>query len=131
MKKQKREEYLDRCQEILDEPDRYKRWRMAADLAREINSKVKREQDKQAKAMEKVRKLKLYNQGPKGKAGLKFSLSIPNMTWRLMVAVDPELSNIDKKAEANKYKDPRKDATNELVRKMVEVFPEYRVNEDD
>lgn len=120
---EKQQLYLERSQAILDETDPTVRWRMVHDLLREVNNKAKREQDKQAKAMAKVREEKIYNNKlAPGGAGLKFAVSIPNITWQALVAVDGRLKNPEKN------KGLTKNATNELARELARVFPEYKAS---
>jgi hypothetical protein len=133
MKKQHTEKNLELSQAILDEKDYKKRWRMVHDLLRKTNPVAKKEQDKQQRALTKVREAGLYNSREKRRnAGLKFAVSIPNVTWQALVAADEAstgklsiLTHTDKK-NTNKYK--TKDATNQIARDLMEVFPEYRVS---
>ena len=110
-----------RLDAILNEPDNTKRWRMVADLAREMNPKVKKEQDYQIKAMADVRKNKLYRR-TRRKGQLKLAVSIPPLTFQAMVGVDPTLMHLDKED----FLTP--DATNHQARELARVFPEYRAS---
>lgn len=123
------EEQLELSQAILDEKDHKKRWRMVHDLTRETNPKAKREQDKQAKALAKVRKEKLYNTGKTGAAGMKFSVSMPNITYQALVASDDAATGTSMLRAPEKQKYITKDATNQIARDLAEVFPEYKVSD--
>lgn len=118
----KKDDFKAREQAIWDEPDNTKRWRMAADLAREMNPEVKKEQDKQIKAMAEVRRLGLYRKTKTKKMGLKFAVSIPSMTFTVLSTVDPSLRNIDKSEWTTR------DGSNQIARDLARVFPEYRAS---
>ena len=112
---------LEQLGAVLAEPDATKRWRMIADFSREHNPHVKKEQDIQAKACKEIREAKLYRTRRK-KGQLKFSVSIPPLTYEAMVAVDPELIHLNKED----YYSP--EATNKQAKDLARVFPESRVS---
>lgn len=112
---------LEQLGAILAEPKASKRWRMIADFARDNNPHVKKEQDIQAKACKEIREAKLYRS--KRKQGqIKFTVSIPPLTYQAMETVDPELRHLNKED----FYSP--DATNKQAQELARVFPEYRVS---
>jgi len=114
---------------IGTEKDDVKRWRMIHDLLRETNPKARREQDKQAREMQKVRDEKLYNQKlVKEEGGLIFRVSLPRATYSALVESDLMLlgKSILLDPQKARHLDPR--ATNKIARKLSRAFPEYRVS---
>lgn len=112
---------LEQLGAVLAEPDATKRWRLIADFAREANPHVKKEQDIQSKACKEIREAKLYRSSRK-KGQIRFTVSIPPLTYEAMVAVDPELIHLNKED----YYSPS--ATNKQAKDLARVFPEYRVS---
>jgi hypothetical protein len=114
---------------ILKEKDDIKRWRMIHDLLRIQNKKARKEQDKQAKAMADVRRLKIYNTRKARKGQLRFGVSIPNITWQALVESDILVKG------SSVLKDPKKDehltknATNRIVQDLATAFPEYKASD--
>lgn len=117
-----REKHLEMAEAILKETNREKRWRLAADFAREVNPDVKKEQDYQIKACSDVRRKKLYKKTKTKVMGLRFAVSIPPMTFNALSQVDPSLRNIDKSEWSTK------NGSNEIVRALERTFPEYKVS---
>lgn len=123
------EEQLELSQAILDETDHKKRWRMVHDLLRQTNKIARREQDKQAKAMKKVREAKVYNTAGGGAAGMRFGVSVPNVTYQAIVESDMMVEGTSRLRAPEKQKYITKDATNQIVKDLEEVFPEYKASE--
>lgn len=114
---------------ICKEKDDVKRWRLIHDLLRMTNPKAKREQDRQAKALKKVREEKLYNNKEvRGAAGLKFSVSIPNVTYQALVEMDIATQGKSILLDPAKQKFETRNATNKVAQKLSRAFPEYRVS---
>lgn len=116
------------AEEIVQEKDYKKRWRMVHDLLGKTNPKALKEQKAQKKALEKTRENKVYNTGETGDMGLKFGVSIPRMTWQAMVGVDEMLDGESRLFDTKKGEGKNKSSTNSLVQDLKEVFPEYRVS---
>lgn len=114
--------HLQLAQAVLEAKTQEEKWRLAADFAREVNPDVKKEQDYQIKACADVRRLGLYKKDKTKTMGLKFSVSIPPMTFNVLSIVDPSLRNIDKTEWSTK------DGSNEIARKLADTFPEYKVS---
>lgn len=98
----------------------YERWRAMADLAAAVNPLIKREQDQYKKEMAEFRANR-EPIDPDKVGGLKFRVSVPNMTWLVIASTDPGLVFTGK---TNDVLQSRK--TNKLVRKLDRAFPEYR-----
>ena len=114
---------------IFKEKDDVKRWRLIHDLLRETNPKAKREQDRQAKALKKVREEGLYNNKEvRGAAGLRFSVSIPNTTYQALVEMDIATRGKSSLRNPEKQKYETRNATNKIAQKLSRAFPEYRVS---
>lgn len=114
---------------IFEEKDDVKRWSLIHDLVREVNPKAKREQDKQAKAMSEVRNAKLYNNKKNlGAAGLKFSVSIPNVTYQALVELDQAVTGKSKLREPEKNRFKSRSATNVISRNLSKALPEYKAS---
>lgn len=115
-------EQIKLADEAVASEDRMTRWRKAADLARELNPDVKKEQDYQIKACAEVRRLGLYKKDKTEIAGLKLAVSIPPMTFNVLSYIDPYLRSIDKEDWQTK------EGSNEIAKQLSETFPEYRVS---
>lgn len=101
---------------------REEKWREAADLARELNPDIKKEQDIQIKACLDLRRTGMFSKKKSKVSGLRMTVSIPPMTFSVLSIVDPSLRNIDKGDWSTK------NGSNEIALALEKTFPEYKVS---
>lgn len=98
-----------------------KRWRLAHDFARKTNPEVRHEQDLHKQDIKKLKEEQRNKFGSAAKSNLRFGISIPQTTVAAIRAFDPSFLMEDKDRSAASYK------SNDTVRTLAKMFPEYKV----
>lgn len=112
----------------MREQDRVIRWKKVHDLLRKNNKKARKEQDQIAKECAEFRKEGLVRKDKTELMGLRWGVSIPPMTWAMLIEADrliygkSELQHPDKES----YNDIK--GSNKLVKDLEKAFPQYKVS---
>lgn len=110
---------------LRSDSDDVERWKKVAELGRRMNPQILAEHKKQMRAMRQARKHKLYRKD-RGEGQLRFGVSMPPMTWELLISSDIMVKGSSRLYDPEKNKYSTKDATNGIVQDLMEAFPEYR-----
>lgn len=118
----------DKVIEAAESGDRVAHWKAVYNLIRHQNKKARKEQDKVAKEVAEVRAEKIFTKRSKV-MGLKFGVSMPEMTWDALVKADTIAFGRSDLRETNKedHIDGVK-GSNQIVRDLAKAFPQYRVS---
>ena len=98
-----------------------KQWKAAQQFALDINPSLAKEHEQHLRELEELRE-ELNNPSARSASGnIRFSLSIPVTIMTVIQRFDPEFMQWDKR----KFKTA--DGSNQMARKLMKVFPEYRI----
>lgn len=115
-----REEQLDEIKRILRLP-KADRWREARDFTLKVNPVLRREDELFQRQIAVIREQQNNDYATSDGGTLRYALSIPTSMVEAIRQFDPEFLSPDKRAYKNK------NGSNRVARKLMRIFPEYRI----
>lgn len=124
----KANELANKVIESAQSGDRVKHWKAVHDLLRYQNKTARKEQDATARDCKIVREEAVVKKSKTAKLGMRWGVSMPQMTWNALVDADTLAFGRSDLREYNKEADADIKGSNQIVRDLEIAFPQYRVS---
>ena len=96
-------------------------WKAAQKFALDVNPQLAKEHEQHLRELEELREERNNPSARSADGKLRFDLSIPVTIMTVIRKFDPEFMNWDKR------KFSTADGSNSMARKLMKVFPEYKI----